>query len=285
MKKTDNKTKTIITSKKDLPPVSKKQKTKSSSQKKITTTKKKSNKIFLTIILTAIIVVALMNISKIITLVNKSSNNKASSTTVESEQSDLIINNSTSNPTEKNPLNSNENIQQKNPIVTETQEKIIKDPNKSDSNATKNANSDAISIAVYFVKISNNDKISIIAKSRTVSKSPAILTLTLTELLKGPNPEEISDGVSHFIPNNTLLNKISVENGVAKLDFNEAFQLNEYGSAGILAQLYQIVFTCTEISNINSVQITINNQTVKYLGGEGTIEVDVPLTRKYLDSI
>lgn len=244
------------------------------------------NKILLTIIITVIVVFILINLGQIF---NSLSSSEKNDTTDATSDENLIIETYTDDTdttppkdelTQEMPEESQDSTQTEQTPQEITEEPIPPASMQDESEPADNTTT----LTVYFVQIGDNEKVSIVARPRVVEKTPAILTRTIEKLLEGPTEEEQASGLQDFIPENTKLNRISVTNSVAFLDFNEAFQFNEFGTAGILAQLYQIVYTCTEIPLINAVQITIDNQQVKYLGGEGIIEVSTPLTRAYLNT-
>ncbi|MFC2330410.1 MAG: GerMN domain-containing protein, partial [Treponema sp.] len=101
---------------------------------------------------------------------------------------------------------------------------------------------------------------------------------TLNSLLAGPSAEERARNTMTLIPAGTRLLGASVKNGIATLNFNEAFSFNSVGVQGYLAQLMQIVYTATSFSTVNSVQFIIEGQREDYLGSEGTW-IGSPLSR------
>jgi spore germination protein GerM len=114
---------------------------------------------------------------------------------------------------------------------------------------------------LYFIKIDEKGTPILIKEERLIAPTLAILTSTINALLQGTS----NTTASSYIPTKSVLQQASVSQGIATLDFNENFQYNDFGTAGILAQLYQIVYTCTEITGIDAVQITINNKKIVYL--------------------
>ena len=69
-----------------------------------------------------------------------------------------------------------------------------------------------------------------------------------------------------------------VSDGVAYLDFNDAFEINTNGIEGYSSQLMQLVYTATSFSTVNSVQFLIEGQKKEYLGSEGQW-IGSPLSR------
>ena len=81
-----------------------------------------------------------------------------------------------------------------------------------------------------------------------------------------------------LIPRGAKLLSARVSNGIAYLNFNEAFEINTDGAEGYNHQLEQIVFTATSFSTVNSVQFLIEGKKLKYLGSEG-VWIGSPLSR------
>ncbi|MFW6251237.1 MAG: GerMN domain-containing protein, partial [Alkalispirochaetaceae bacterium] len=109
------------------------------------------------------------------------------------------------------------------------------------------------------------------------------MTETIKALLSGPTIDELNMGLLNLIPEGTELRSAWVRDGVAYLNFNEAFRFNPMGVEGFLAQLQQVVFSTTEFSTIEEVQILIEGERVDYLGGDG-IYIGEPLARSHFSS-
>jgi len=60
-----------------------------------------------------------------------------------------------------------------------------------------------------------------------------------------------------------------IQNGIAYLNFNDAFEFNPMGVEGFVAQLQQVVHTAIEFPSVSRVQFLINGKKMNYLGGEG----------------
>jgi germination protein M len=132
---------------------------------------------------------------------------------------------------------------------------------------------------LYFVVMNRNDEFEVRNVTRPVDFKDSPLTQTLHALLKGPTSREFNDELMNLIPKQTKINKVYVKGNTAFIDFNEEFRFNSLGVFGLTAQLKQVVYTATEFSNINQVQILINGKTVNYLAQEGVF-VGKPLSRK-----
>ena len=83
--------------------------------------------------------------------------------------------------------------------------------------------------------------------------------LILQQLLEGP----ISDDMLPVIPKGTVLNKVTIRDGICYVDFNEKFMEKRDGITAEVA-IYSIVNSLTELSNVYKVQFLINGSVRKY---------------------
>ena len=113
---------------------------------------------------------------------------------------------------------------------------------------------------------------------RRILQTEAPLTGAIKSLLNGPDLSDVDNNLVSLIPGGSELLSAYVEDGVAFLNFNDAFQFNSYGADGYRGQLMQVVFTATEFPSIKSVQILIEDKILGYLGSDGAW-VGRPLTR------
>jgi len=103
---------------------------------------------------------------------------------------------------------------------------------------------------------------------------------SLNALLAGPTADERRRGLLNLIPPNTIIISATVRGNTAYINFNENFMFNTYGIEGYAAQLRQIIWTATEFSNVNDVQILVEGRRIDYLG-EG-IWIGSPISRDSL---
>jgi spore germination protein GerM len=136
---------------------------------------------------------------------------------------------------------------------------------------------------LYYIRVTEDGTIYPQAVTREVYYTDSPMTETLKALLSGPTIEELNMGLLNLIPEGTELRSAWVKNGIAYLNFNEQFRFNPMGVEGFMAQLQQIVFSVTEFSTIEEVQILIEGERVQYLGGEG-IYIGEPLGRRHFSS-
>ena len=134
-------------------------------------------------------------------------------------------------------------------------------------------------LQLCFVEIDADGSINRKIVKRKVAKNDSPLTTAIKAVLAGPDTTKSDerDCIS-LIPNGTKLLGARVSDGVAYLDFSDAFEINTNGIEGYTAQLMQIVYTATTFSTVNSVQFLIEGQKKEYLGSEGQW-IGSPLTR------
>ena len=132
--------------------------------------------------------------------------------------------------------------------------------------------------SVYFTQVNNDGQIlqSKVTRKIPVSQSP--MTDALNVLLAGPSSEELTRGLINLIPANTRMLSAIVRGSTAYINFSVDFLFNTFGVEGYVAQLRQIVWTATEFSNVNDVQILIEGRRIDYLG-EG-IWIGSPISRQ-----
>jgi spore germination protein GerM len=132
--------------------------------------------------------------------------------------------------------------------------------------------------SVYFTQI---DKDGQILQSRVIRRIPVSdspMQDALNVMLAGPSAEEINRGILNIIPKNTRILSAAVRGSTAYINFSEDFLFSTFGVEGYVAQLRQIVWTVTEFSNVNDVQILIEGRRMDYLG-EG-IWIGSPISRQ-----
>ncbi|MCL2271953.1 MAG: GerMN domain-containing protein [Treponema sp.] len=131
---------------------------------------------------------------------------------------------------------------------------------------------------VYYAQIDKDGQIlqSRVIRKIQVSNSPMVDVLNV--MLAGPSGDEINRGIINLIPKNTRILSAAVRGSTAYISFSEDFLFNTFGVEGYVAQLRQIVWTVTEFSNVEDVQILIEGNRYDYLG-EG-IWIGSPINRQ-----
>lgn len=82
--------------------------------------------------------------------------------------------------------------------------------------------------------------------------------LVVEQLMEGP----VTEGKFPVIPEGTVLNKITVKNGICYVDFNEKF-LEKREGVSAQTTVYAVVNSLAEVSGIYKVQFTINGEARK----------------------
>jgi len=137
-------------------------------------------------------------------------------------------------------------------------------------------NSDELRVPVIFGKTEtkplkvyfNNDKLDpefscnkVFAVEREVPKTKAVARAALEELLKGATEAEKANGFFTSINPGVKIQKLTIENGVAKVDFDEQLEFQMGGSCRVAAIRSEITETLKQFSTVKEVIISINGRT------------------------
>jgi len=127
----------------------------------------------------------------------------------------------------------------------------------------KSAN-EKIKVKVYF----NNDKLDpefscnlVFPVEREIDKTLALGRVALEELLKGPSQSEEDEGFLTNINAGVKINSLVIENGIARVDFDEQLEYQVGGSCRVAAISAQIRETLKQFSMVDEVIISINGRT------------------------
>jgi len=96
---------------------------------------------------------------------------------------------------------------------------------------------------------------------RKVPKTKAIARAALEELLKGPTNPEKEAGFFTSINPGVKIQKLTIENGVAKVDFDEQLEFQVGGSCRVAAIRAQITETLKQFPSVTSIIISIDGRT------------------------
>ncbi len=123
---------------------------------------------------------------------------------------------------------------------------------------------------LYFVKINEEDGTAKPAPvQRTVKFKDSPITRTIEALMNGPTENEKRKGMTSFIPDDTELISARIQNGHLTLNFNDKFEENYSGTEAILLELYQVLLTSFNISQVTKLSILIEGKSKRYITGEG----------------
>jgi len=103
------------------------------------------------------------------------------------------------------------------------------------------------------------------------------LRTALRALLAGPSPEERQRGLVTEIPPGTDLHDVRVHGKGVVVDLTPAFG-GGGGSTSMVARVWQVVYTASQVRGIPEVQILLDGRRVRTLGGEGVV-IGTPLRR------
>ena len=129
-------------------------------------------------------------------------------------------------------------------------------------------------VRVYFIK---QDKLSPVG--RKVREGKTKEESALKDLVAGPSKEEKEKGLFSHVPAATKVKAVSVEDGIAFINFSK--ELNQYGGGAekVRSMIAQIVYTLTDLPHVKKVRILVEGKSDVVLGGEGYV-IDKPLTRR-----
>lgn len=141
--------------------------------------------------------------------------------------------------------------------------------------------SDKIPVHIYFA---NEDftklrkEIRYVPVSEAKKSASALATLIVQELIKGPDPK---GGLKATIPPEAMLRgPVTIEGGVATVDFTNEFKTKHPGGGKAVEQatIFSIVNSLTEMSEIQKVRFLINGKTSKEFLGDFQFDAPFPRT-------
>lgn len=123
---------------------------------------------------------------------------------------------------------------------------------------------DAMTVKVYFNNSQMDPEAScnkVFPVKRVVPKTQAVGRAALEELLKGVTDGEKNAGFFTSINPGVKIQSLIIENGVAKVDFDEQLEFQVGGSCRVSAIRAEIIQTLMQFSTIKSAIISINGRT------------------------
>lgn len=99
------------------------------------------------------------------------------------------------------------------------------------------------------------------AVERRVSKTTAAARAAVEELLRGPNAGEGSSGYFTNINDGVKIQRLSITNGTAEIDFDSAIEQAVGGSCRVIAIRTQITDTLRQFPTVKDVIISVNGET------------------------
>ncbi|MCL6471224.1 MAG: GerMN domain-containing protein [Firmicutes bacterium] len=126
-------------------------------------------------------------------------------------------------------------------------------------------------VTLYF---SDSQAEKLVAETRQIAKTQDVAKSIMEELVKGPKDK----GLYPTVPPDTKINAVTINGGVASVDFSRSFiDGNPGGSTGEIMAVYSVVNTLTELPGIQKVQILIDGKPVDTITGH--LDTSEPLAR------
>ena len=119
-------------------------------------------------------------------------------------------------------------------------------------------------LQVYFSNSNLDQEMSckkVFPVTRIVPKTTAVARAALEQLLKGPTSQEQSNGFASLVNLGVKINSLTIDNGVAKVDFNQVFSNGVAGSCRVSLIRSQIEQTLKQFPTVKSVIISVNGKT------------------------
>lgn len=121
-------------------------------------------------------------------------------------------------------------------------------------------------LSLCFISMDSDGSILRKMVKRSVQKNDSPLTTAIMLLIDGPDTSKSAESSClSLIPSGTKLLSARVQDGIAYLNFNEAFEINPEGVEGYYYSLMQIVYTATSFSTVKSVQFLIEGAKKDFL--------------------
>jgi spore germination protein GerM len=141
---------------------------------------------------------------------------------------------------------------------------VFNSAKQNEINNNESTKEETIKVKAYF----NNSKLDpefscnkVFPVEREIVKTPAVARAALEELFKGLTEAEKEAGFFTSINPGVKIQKLSIENSVASVDFDEQLEFQVGGSCRVSAIRAQITETLKQFSTVNSVIISINGRT------------------------
>jgi hypothetical protein len=103
--------------------------------------------------------------------------------------------------------------------------------------------------------------------------------LVLRALLSGPTQEELSKGLSTSLSEPVELTGVTMDEGVAEVDFNSAFESGMREE--LLRRVAQVVYTLSELDEVDAVRFYTNGQLYTVPDQTGDLHTDAVAQGRY----
>jgi spore germination protein GerM len=121
---------------------------------------------------------------------------------------------------------------------------------------------ETITVNVYFGKLGNGDNCTLVFPiERAIIKTEAVARAAIEELINGPTEEEKNDGYFSGVNQNSKINKLTIANETAMIDFNNSLEEGVGGSCRVAGIREQIIKTLMQFPTVKKVIISIDGRT------------------------
>lgn len=126
------------------------------------------------------------------------------------------------------------------------------------------ADVETMTVNAYFTTAATSaDCQTVSAVTRRIPKTQAVARAAIEELLKGPSTNEYEEGFGTNIPSGTTLRSVSIENGVATVEFSEELDAVVSGSCNVGVIRSQIEATLKQFTSVTSVVVLVEGKPVE----------------------
>ena len=123
---------------------------------------------------------------------------------------------------------------------------------------------ETMSLKAYFSNSNLDPEITcekVFPVTRTVAKTAGVARAALEEMLKGSTSQEQASGFASMINPGVKINSLTIDKGVAKVDFDETIQQGIGGSCRASMMRLQIEQTLKQFPTVKSVIISVGGKT------------------------
>ena len=124
--------------------------------------------------------------------------------------------------------------------------------------------SEMMKVKVYFNNSELDPEFScnkVFAVEREVPRTQTVARAALNELLKGTTQNETNEGFFTSLNTGVNIQSLTIENGTAKIDFDDRLEFQVGGSCRVSTIRTQITETLTQFPTVDNVIISINGRT------------------------
>jgi len=152
-------------------------------------------------------------------------------------------------------------------------------PSSSPGATASPTTGETTTVRSYFILGSFVDNAGLVPVLREIAKTKAVGSGAMTELLNGPNEDELGASPAMYtaIPQGTHFLGLTIDNGVATVNLSREFQSGG-GSTTVTQRVAQVVYTLTQFPSVDKVLFKVDGSVVTVFGSEGIV-LDGPVGR------